>query len=229
MDVARFQLHLVTERLIRPGSSLPRIAAAVAGGVDWVQLRDRSAAAVELYDWACAVQAILASRRGGPRAALSVNDRLDVALAVGADGVHLAGRSLPVAVARRLAGGRVLVGRSVHSVEEARQAAADGAQYLTFGHVYPSSSKEGLAPRGTAQLAAVVAAVDVPVLAIGGITAANLAEVLDTGCAGIAVISAILSAADPERAARGLRDAMDASRSTPRRPFRPTDARVSAA
>lgn len=221
MALARFQLHLITERLGGPGSSLGRIASAVAGGVDWVQLRDKSAAALDLYREAEALRLALS---GGSlhqmAAALSVNDRLDVALAAGADGVHLAGKSLPVASARRLAGERLVIGRSVHGVEEARQTAADGADYLTFGHVYPSTSKEGLAPRGPEQLAAVVSAVDVPVLAIGGITAANLGRVLETGCAGIAVISAILSVADPESAARELRHILDASNYEPRRPLR---------
>ncbi len=122
-----------------------------------------------------------------------------MALAVGAAGVHLAGQSLPVAAAVRVAGQRLLVGRSVHDLEEARGAARDGADYLTFGHVFPTASHEGVPPRGLAQLAEIVQAVELPVLAIGGITARNLDQTLATGCAGIAVISAILADANPAR------------------------------
>src|SRR5262249_50565354 len=138
---------------------------------------------------------------------LSINDRLDVALAVGADGVHLAGQSLPVDAAVRLGAGRLLVGRSVHSESDARSAAAAGADYVTFGHVFPTTTHPGLPPHGLDELARVVDAVEVPVLAIGGITVDNLADVLATGCAGIAVISAILAQPDPRAAAARLREA----------------------
>jgi thiamine-phosphate pyrophosphorylase len=210
--VPAFQLHLVTQ----PQSDLAgAVEQALAGGVDWVQLRDKSGSAAAM--WAQG-RALLQLARAA-NAALSINDRLDVALALKADGVHLAGQSLPVAPTVELAHGRVLVGRSVHGLEEAVQAARDGADYLTFGHVFPSTSKPGLPPRGLAQLSEVVEAVDVPVLAIGGITLANLDSVLATGCAGIAVISAILSATSPQHAAQSLRQAMDRSRHSPRHPF----------
>jgi thiamine-phosphate pyrophosphorylase len=150
---------------------------------------------------------------------LAINDRLDVALALGADGVHLAAQSLPVDAAVELAGGRVLVGRSVHGLGEALKAAGEGADYLTFGHVFPTTSHPGLPPHGLNELREIVEAVDVPVLAIGGITADNLDSVLATGCAGIAVISAILADPEPERAARRLRTALDASSHHPRHSF----------
>jgi len=98
---------------------------------------------------------------------------------------------------------------------------------VTFGHVFPTSSKPGLPPQGVRILAGIVAAVDVPVLAIGGINVANLEQVLATGCAGIALISAILSASDPGQAARQLRQALDASPHRPRCPFPITSAEVS--
>jgi thiamine-phosphate pyrophosphorylase len=242
VEAARFQLHLITERLGVSESWLPRVVAAAAGGVDWVQLRDKSACALDLYEHARSLLAAMGRGPGATRRArlsptlplphsstprdplpcpgLSINDRLDVALAVGADGVHLAGKSLPVGSACRLAEGRLVVGRSVHSVEEAREAAAEGADYVTFGHVFPTHSKPGSPPRGPEHLAEVVAAVDVPVLAIGGINLGNLEAVLATGCAGVAVISAILSAADPEQAARDLRHALDGSPHRPRIPGR---------
>jgi len=207
--LSHFQLHLVTEPRSSPAELARAVQQAADGGVDWVQLRDKSASAAAMHRQACELRAC-------SQAKLSINDRLDVALAVGADGVHLAAQSLPVADAQRLAGRHLLVGRSVHGLDEARQAAADGADYLTFGHVFPSRSKPGLPPHGLRELAEVVAAVEVPVLAIGGITTANLDQVLATGCAGIAVISAILSAPDPRQAAAALRAALDASPHRPR-------------
>jgi thiamine-phosphate pyrophosphorylase len=210
--VPGFQLHLVTEPRV---DLVDAVEQALAGGVNWVQLRDKSGSAAAM--WAQARTLLELTRAAN--ASLSINDRLDVALALKADGVHLAGQSLPVAPTVELATGRLLVGRSVHGLEEAVQAARDGADYLTFGHVFPSTSKPGLPPRGLAQLAEVVDAVDVPVLAIGGITLGNLDTVLGTGCAGIAVISAILSASEPRNAARALRQALDRCSNRPRQPF----------
>jgi thiamine-phosphate pyrophosphorylase len=217
---SRFQLHLVTEPRRSPDELIHAAALALDGGADWVQLRDKSGSAASLYDEA--TELVHVAHQHGAR--LAVNDRLDVALAVGADGVHLAGQSLPVAAAVRLAAGQLLVGRSVHSLAEASAAASAGVDYVTFGHVFPTTSHPGLPPHGLAELAAIVQAVEVPVLAIGGITVANLDDVLGTGCAGIAVISAILADPDPSRAAGRLRAALDASVHQPRYPF-PTPAR----
>jgi thiamine-phosphate pyrophosphorylase len=210
------QLHLVTEPRKPSGELIRAVGAALGGGVDWVQLRDKSASAASLSAQARQLLTVTSEHN----AHLSVNDRLDVALAAGADGVHLAAQSLAVAEAVTLAQGQLLVGRSVHGLNEAIQAADDGADYLTFGHVFPTSTHPGLPPRGLAELRAIVLAVDVPVLAIGGITTDNLDAVLATGCAGVAVISAILSDADPCRAAANLRRALDASLHQPRTPWR---------
>src|SRR5207244_8917602 len=133
-------------------------------------------------------------------AQLAINDRLDVALAAGAQGVHLAGQSLPVDAAVHLAAGRLLIGRSVHSLSEAQTAAAAGADYVTFGHVFPTTTHPGLPPRGLAELSEIVEAVEVPVLAIGGVTVDNLDGVLATGCAGVEGLCATLSAPAPSEA-----------------------------
>jgi thiamine-phosphate pyrophosphorylase len=220
----RHQLHLVTEP--RRGADLVHaVAMALDGGVDWVQLRDKSASAVSLFGQARDLLRVV--RQHG--AHLAINDRLDVAMAAEADGVHLAAQSLPIDAAVHLAAGRVLVGRSVHGLDEALRVAAAGADYVTFGNVFPTATHPGMPPRGLAELAAIVRAVDVPVVAIGGISADNLDDVLATGCAGVAVISAILSDADPTRAASRLRRALDASHHEPRNlfpnaPRRPVDA-----
>src|SRR5438105_2544942 len=196
------------------------VALALDGGVDWIQLRDKSASAAALFAQARQLRAITKPHNAN----LAINDRLDVALAVHADGVHLAGQSLPVAEAVRIASGRLLVGRSVHGLDEATQAAEEGAEYLTFGHVFPTTTHPGVPPRGLAELEAIVNKVEVPVLAIGGITADNLDAVLATGCAGVAVISAILSDAEPSRAAARLRHVLDTSEYKPRNPL-PTQRR----
>ena len=210
-----FSLHLVTEPRRTPEQLRAAIQQALAGGVDWVQLRDKGGSAAGMYQQAEHLRHL--TRAASAR--LSINDRLDVALAVEADGVHLAGQSLPVGPAARIAHGRLLVGRSVHGLTEAQAAVADGADYLTFGHVYPTQSHRGLPPHGLEELREVVAQVDVPVLAIGGVGVHNLEPVLATGCAGIAVISAILSAVDPRAAAAQLRQALDNSPHRPRIPF----------
>ncbi len=212
LPTRQHQLHLVTEPRRAPEDLIRAVALALDGGVDWVQLRDKSASAAAMFSQASRLQTV--ARQHGAR--LSINDRLDVALAVNADGVHLAGQSLPVAEAVRLAQGRLQVGRSVHALDEALAAAKDGADYLTFGHVFPTTTHPSLPPRGIEQLRAIVHAVDIPVIAIGGITTENLPDVLATGCAGVAVISAILNDPDPSRAASRLRQAIDGSSYSPR-------------
>ncbi len=213
----RFHIHLITDRKSANGGGSVSVArAALRGGIDWVQLRDKAAPARETFEAARAIATH--TRRAG--AGLLVNDRLDVAMAAGADGVHLAGKSLPPDVARTLLGEGPLLGISVHGLGEAREAVEAGVDYVTFGHVYPTSSKPGLPPRGILELAEIVESVEVPVLAVGGIDARNVREVLKTGCAGVAVISAIGGAPDPESETRRFRRALDDSGLSPRRPFK---------
>lgn len=189
--------------------------AALAGGVSSVQVRDKGVPASDLLASALDIARLV--RATDTR--LLVNDRIDVALAVRAHGAHLAAKSLPPHVARALLEPWQLLGVSVHAVEEAVAAARAGADYVTFGHVYPTWTHEGIPARGVAALAAVVDAVDIPVLAIGGIDASRVAEVLRTGCAGIAVISAVLAADDPRAAAAELRAALDDVTARPKRGF----------
>ena len=166
-------------------------------------MRDQRASARELFDLAQAVVTICRPR--GVRVA--VNDRIDVALAVGADGVQLGGRSLPAAVARELVGD-LSIGVSVHSIESAVQVEAEGADWITFGHVFPTPSHPDATPRGVAALAQAVQAVHIPVIAIGGIGVGQVGPVIRAGAAGIAVMSAILDAVDPARATAELRQAL---------------------
>ncbi len=193
-----------------------RVVDAMRAGIDSVQIRERGATGSMLL---AAAQRILpaASDIG---IVVTINDRADIALAllairrstIGGSlvpvGVHLAGHSIPVGMVRHHLP-LPLVGASIHSVDEARAAERDGADYVTFGHVFPSNSHPDRSPQGLDRLREVVSAVSIPVFAIGGIDAGNAGDVLATGCAGVTVISAILAAADPAVATRELRAALD--------------------
>ena len=195
----RKTLQVVTDPRLDRKRLLAAVAAAVENGADWVQVRDPAASGRALYDLARAVVEVCRPRGGR----VVVNDRTDVALAVAADGVQLGQRSLPVGVLRRIAPG-LQVGVSVHSLDEARAAEAADADWLTFGHVFPTASHPDELPRGLAALTEVCQATRIPVIAIGGIDADRVPEVLAAGADGIAVISAILGAEDPGKATREL-------------------------
>jgi thiamine-phosphate pyrophosphorylase len=175
-----------------PGAScdclLTQVRHAVDAGVDLIQVRERDLEAGELA--ALVTRLLAVAKHTSTR--IVVNDRIDIALACGADGVHLRGDSIPIGAARRLAPAGFLVGRSVHGVEEAIGAA--GADYLIAGTVFPSASKAADAPLlGIAGLRSIVQAVDVPVLAIGGISARRIGEVAAAGAAGMAAIGLFIA------------------------------------
>ena len=199
------QLHLVTDDTLEPLELVRRIELAVPHGVDVVHVRRPGATAREVYDLAMVLQASLLHAP----ARLVVNDRVDVALAVNAGGIHLGRRSLPVNAVRNVLGPVAPIGMSVQSTEEARDAQMFGASYVTFGHVYDTESHPGEDPRGLDALREVVQAVDIPVIAIGGITPDRVPDVLATGASGVAVISSILHAGDIATATRSLRYALD--------------------
>lgn len=217
----RFQLHVITDRKRCLGDLTDAIHRALTGGVDWVQVREKTAPALETYTLARQLQ----DACGETGAGLIINDRVDIAVAIHAGGVHLAKKSLPPAVVRPLLASGQLLGCSVHSLEEAVRAARAGVDYLTFGNVFATDSHPGVPAKGVTVLQAIVEMIEVPVLAIGGITLENVTEVLATGCAGVAVIGAILAAADPAAAAARLRDALDRYSGPPRHPFPETGVR----
>jgi thiamine-phosphate pyrophosphorylase len=213
---------LVTDRRRLPGGDLAgQVRDAVDLGIDLIHVRERDLEAGAL---AALVAALLVLTRG-TSTRLVVNDRLDVALACGADGVQLRGDSIPVAAARRLAPSGFLIGRSVHGVSEAI-AAAD-ADYLVAGTVFPSASKAAGTPLlGVEGLRAIVRAVDRPVLAIGGVSEARIGEVADAGAAGFAAIGLFLPAprdlavrgdrlAELRQIVKGARSRFDRLNSTP--------------
>jgi thiamine-phosphate pyrophosphorylase len=193
------RLVLVTDRHATDGRDLVGVVEqALDAGLPAVQLRDKDLAGRPLFTLAERLRA--ATRRTG--AMLFVNDRVDVAIAVGADGVQLGAASLPVAVARRLMPASCPIGQSTHGLDETCATVAD---FVVFGPVFATPSKQAYgAPQGIAALGRVVGDARVPVLAIGGIDAANAASVRAAGAHGIAVIRAILGASDPASATRTL-------------------------
>jgi len=197
------RLYLCTDRLLAMGRPITQaVEQAIQGGVTMVQLREKDASTRDFYQVALEIQAVT-RRHGIP---LVVNDRLDIALAIGADGVHLGQSDMPIEVARRLVGSRMFIGISAATVESALAAQKAGADYIGTGPVYPTGSKDDAGDAiGIAQLTAVCGAVSIPVVAIGGISAGNTPGVMESGADGIAVISAILSQPDITLAARALR------------------------
>src|SRR5579885_1956993 len=199
-------LMLVTDRsLARDTADLLRqVAAAIEGGVNMVQVREKDLPDAELLALTRRIVAIAAGR-----AFVAVNGRVRVALAAGADGVHAGeGLALTRELKRKLRD-RLLIGRSVHDLAGATAAAHDGAGYLVLGTIFPSRSHPGGETGGLARVREVTAAVALPVIAIGGITAANAAGLMRAGAAGVAVISAVLGRPDPRAAAAALWQAMD--------------------
>lgn len=193
-------LHVLTDARGGP-RALDAVAAAVAAGAPVVQVRAKDCTDRTLYDFAAAVLAICAPAG----VTCLVNDRVDVALAVGAAGTHLGAGDLPVAAVRRVAGPGHLIGGTARNPEQARLLVAEGADYLGVGPAYPTTTKTGLPDAiGPAGVAAVADAVDVPVVAIGGITVDRVAGLLAAGASGVAVVGAVSSAPDPAAATQAL-------------------------
>ncbi|HEV7871776.1 MAG TPA: thiamine phosphate synthase [Modestobacter sp.] len=198
------RLHVLTDADGGP-RALDVVAAAVAAGAPVVQVRAKGCTDRVLHDFARAVVEIC--RPAGTTCL--VNDRVDVALAVGADGTHLGEHDLPLAAARRLAGPGHLLGGTARDPERARRLVAEGADYLGVGPAYPSTTKAGLPlALGPGGVRVVADAVDVPVIAIGGVTAARVGGLLEAGAHGVAVVGAVTGAADPAAAVRELLGAL---------------------
>ena len=183
-----------------------KVALALEGGVNMVQLREKDLPGGKLLEMARQLR-----RVAHPEALFLVNERVDVALACEADGVHLGEEALSTAAARRIAGNNLLIGRSVHSVEGAVAAQEEGADFLLVGTIFETGSHPGVEPAGLDLLRNLGAYLHIPFAGIGGIRPSNAHEVIATGASGVAVISAILASEDPKRAAQTLRKAIDAA------------------
>jgi thiamine-phosphate pyrophosphorylase len=197
-----FNLYLITGRGEALGRNLEFVVEeALRGGVRAVQLREKDLATKELYETAYELRR-LTSRYG---AKLFINDRVDVALAVDADGVHIGGSSLPIYKVRKLLGERKLIGVSCHNQVQAITAQEMGADFVTFGPVYFTASKAAYGdPVGMELLETVTHMLQIPVFALGGISQENCAEAVSCGVRGVALISAVMSAPEPRHAAKAL-------------------------
>lgn len=200
-----YSLYLVTDRGMLGGKNLYKaVEEAVRGGVTLLQLREKDVGSGEFYNIAVEMKKLA----GLYRTPLIINNRLDIALAVDADGLHIGQEDLPLEVARKLLGPGKILGYSVSNQAEAVYGEENGADYLGAGPVYHTGSKEvAIEPIGPAGLKRIKESVSIPVVGIGGIGIANIGEVKESGIAGISVISAILARRDIEEAARELKSA----------------------
>ena len=199
-------LCLVTDSTLVKDDLMERVVAAVRGGVDLVQLREKDLPGGQLLDLSTGLLQALDGR-----AKLIINERADVALVAGADGVQLGERGLPVAAARKALGGQALIGRSVHSPDSAERAERDSASFLVVGTMFASRSHPGEEPEGPELMAQIAGLCRLPLIGIGGITPDNAAQVIDAGASGVAVITNILAAGDPHAAAARLKKVLMAS------------------
>ena len=202
-----YSLYLVTDRgLARGRSTLDIVKAAVSGGVTCIQLREKDCSTLEFIEQAWAIKNFLEERE----VPLIINDRLDVALAVGADGVHLGQKDMPLEMSRKIAGSSMLIGISAESVQDAIEAEIGGADYLGVSPIYATPTKTDTAPPlGLEGLREIRKRVEIPLVGIGGLNKSNAAEVIRNGADGVAVVSAIVAADDPETAAMNLKQIID--------------------
>ena len=200
------KLHILTDTVLQSRFSHMEITRlAIAGGADTIQYRQKSGSTREMIEIARNMKQ-LCSEAG---VTFIVNDRLDVAIAAEADGVHLGQDDFPIPMARELLGEGRIIGGSAATLDEARKCLSEGADYVGFGPVYPTSSKDDAGPvSGIDILKQVVEIIPLPIIAIGGVGAENIPDVMRAGAHGIAVISAVCCQDDPEEATRSLYQAL---------------------
>lgn len=198
MSTIDFRLYLITDRKVATKPLPEAVRLALEGGVRAVQLREKDLPIRELLAMAQELRSI--TREFGAK--LFINDRVDVAVAVDADGVHLGHQSIPVEAARKVVGMSMLIGVSTHTMEEAKAAVTGGADFITFGPIFETPSKVKLgAPVGLNDMKSLITAIKIPIFALGGIHGGNIQQVVMSGVAGVAMISAILAAPDIRTAA----------------------------
>ncbi|HIS52146.1 MAG TPA: thiamine phosphate synthase [Candidatus Onthomonas avicola] len=201
-DRGQMLLYAVTDRAWTGRQTLAEQAAcALRGGVTCLQLREKGLDTDTFLSEALELRA-LCRRYGVP---LIINDNVEIALRCGADGVHVGQGDTPVAEVRRQVGNRMIIGASAHNVDEAVRAVRDGADYLGAGAIFPTGTKGDVTPLPLRTLREICRAVDVPVVAIGGLNGENLGALAGCGIAGAALVSAIFSAPDIEAECRRLR------------------------
>ena len=207
-----YSLYLVTDRgLARGRTTLEIVSAAVDGGTSVVQLREKDCSTRDFIEQALILKEFLKSRA----VPLIINDRLDVAQAVSADGVHLGQTDMPLETAKKILGDSMIIGISAESLQDAIEAEKGGADYLGVSPIYATPTKTDTAPPlGLEGLREIRKAVKLPLVGIGGLTRENSADVIRSGADGVAVVSAIVAADDPEAAAKALRLVIEEARQT---------------
>ncbi len=200
------KLHVLTDVVLQSRfSHIELTGLAIAGGADTIQFRQKSGSTREMIEIARQMKRLC--KDAG--VTFIVNDRIDVAIAAEADGVHLGQDDFPIPLAREMLGESRIIGGSAATMDEARVCLSEGAEYVGFGPVYPTTSKEDAGPvSGIDILKQVVEAIPLPIIAIGSISAENTPQVMDAGAHGIAVISAVCCQDDPEQATRAIHQAL---------------------
>ena len=193
-------LYLVTDNSENEEKFLKTIQDAILGGVSVVQIREKTAETLEFYNLALKVKEITAKYN----VPLIINDRVDVALAIDADGVHVGQSDMPCDITRKLIGENKILGVSAATIEEAKKAEKDGADYIGTGAIFPTATKDDAPSVTKKDLTDIANSINIPVVAIGGITIENAKELKDTGIAGLSVVSAIMSAENPKKASEKL-------------------------
>lgn len=202
-ELADYSLYLVTDRaLVGTKDFYDSLEAALQGGVTMLQLREKAVSTLEFYQIALRVKEIARKYK----VPFLINDRLDIALAVDADGLHIGQEDMPLLVARNILGPDKLIGVSTFTAQESLLAAKEGADYLGVGAIFPTGSKSDAQAVSLRELAEIKKAVTIPVVAIGGINEQNVQEAMTAGIDGVSVISAILAQAEVTKAAKKLQE-----------------------
>jgi thiamine-phosphate pyrophosphorylase len=200
-----YSLYLVTDRDLLGSKDLAAtVEEAIRGGVTLVQIREKNLSTLEFYQLALVIKAVT-KKYSIP---FIVNDRVDIALAVDADGVHIGQEDMPLSVARRLLGSSKIIGVSVAKLEQALTAQNEGADYLGIGAVFPTMTKDDADRVSLEELRQIKLGVTLPIVAIGGISKNNIRDIMATGVDGAAVVSAIVASSNPYEAACNLRHVM---------------------
>lgn len=193
-------LYLVTDNSDDVEKFLKTIEEAIKGGVTVVQIREKTADTLDFYNLALKVKEIT-TKHNVP---LIINDRVDIALAIDADGVHVGQSDMPGDVTRKLIGEDKILGISAATIDEAKKAQKDGADYIGTGAVFPTSTKDDAESVTKDELTEIVKSIDIPVVAIGGINLENASQLTDTGIVGLSVVSAIMSSDNPKKSSQEL-------------------------
>ena len=200
MKNINLSLYLVTDKSDNVEKFLNTIEEAIKGGVTVVQIREKTADTLDFYNLALKVKEIT-TKYNTP---LIINDRVDIALAIDADGVHVGQSDMPCDVTRKLIGEDKILGVSAATVDEAKKAQKDGADYIGTGAVFPTQTKDDADSVTKQELKEIVESIDIPVVAIGGINLDNASELIDTGIKGLSVVSAIMSSDNPKNSSEEL-------------------------